>query len=181
MYDFVGKVVVVTRCCSLVGNAIARRFARHGAYLAINANENVPELTEEIKKLSGFEPLFVKGDIAKPGLPKQFLEQTLERFGALDVLINNAGGYPIARNLDSDYLMSEFDYVMRLNVRVPLDLIRHAHKHMKTRGVVVNISSISSMYPVRISCLWELLKLSGFLFFCREASRAAPPRQLSIC
>jgi len=88
-------VVVITGASSGIGAATARRFAREGARVVLAARraERLAEIAQELRQ-SGATALAIPTDVTDPEQARRLIEQTLEHFGRLDVLINNAGrGY----------------------------------------------------------------------------------------
>ena len=89
-----GKVVIVTGASSGIGEATAREFGRQGAKVVLAARrvDRLEKLAEEITALgNGAEALVVQADLSKLEDIKSLVEQTLEKFGRIDVLVNNAG------------------------------------------------------------------------------------------
>jgi short-subunit dehydrogenase len=92
--DIQGKVVVVTGASSGIGEATARAFGREGAKVVLAARRvnRLETLAKEIEELgTGAETLVVEADLARLEDIRMLVQQTLERFGRIDVLVNNAG------------------------------------------------------------------------------------------
>src|SRR5512137_2721613 len=88
------KVVLVTAASRGLGAATARRFAEEGARVALTAR-NAAKLDETaiaIAKDTGAEVLAIKGDVTKPDQIQRMVQDTIDRWGRLDVLVTNAGG-----------------------------------------------------------------------------------------
>jgi len=85
-------VVIVTGASSGIGAATAREFARHGAHVILAARR-VEELAIQVQTISGegYNALAIPTDITDATQVTQLVEQTLEQFGHVDVLVNNAG------------------------------------------------------------------------------------------
>jgi short-subunit dehydrogenase len=89
-----GKVVIVTGASSGIGEATARQFGREGAKVVLAARriEKLESLANEISKMgAGAETLVVQADLSKLEDIRTLIEETLDRFGRIDVLVNNAG------------------------------------------------------------------------------------------
>src|SRR6266480_6160163 len=86
------SVVIVTGASSGIGAATAREFARHGAHVILAARR-VEELAIQVQTISGegYNALVIPTDITDATQVTQLVEQTLEQFGHVDVLVNNAG------------------------------------------------------------------------------------------
>ena len=92
--DIKGKVVIVTGASSGIGEATARQFAREGAKVVLAARrvDRLEALAEEITSMgTGAETLVVQADLSKLEDIQSLIKQTLEKFGRIDVLVNNAG------------------------------------------------------------------------------------------
>ena len=153
MSAFADKVVIVTGSSSGIGESTALEFAKQGAKVTLcgRNEEALKRVAEEVKNLSNCEPVQIVGDIAEESVQDEIINQTIAKFGQLDVLVNNAGLGNSADAIDNPQLMQAFDTIYAVNVRAPLRLIHLAVPHLeKTKGNVVNISSIGSTYPVSI-------------------------------
>lgn len=142
--EFKNKVVLVIGGSSGIGAATAVAFTSQGADVVIvSRNEekmkNVAALCEKVGKT----PLIVQADITKNEAATLVVTKTIEKYGKLDILINNAG---IMRhgNIVDGKIMDGYDVVMNTNVRALVHITTIAAKHLiKTKGNIVNVSSIS--------------------------------------
>lgn len=145
MGKLTGKVAIVTGASKGIGRGIARGFAREGAALVLAARPS-PELAAAEQEMAalGIEVLSVPTDVTDEGQVEQLFARAHERFGRLDLLVNNAGAFdggPI------DQLSVEaWDKVMAVNLRAPFLCTRAALRLMKPQGVgrIINIGSISA-------------------------------------
>ena len=143
------KTALITGGRRGIGRAIAARLSRDGFNVAINA-VNPPGEDDKFEDITG-EYHYIQGDVSKAEDREKILEETLKRFGAIHVLVNNAGVAPKVR---ADLLeMSEesFDHVLGINTRGNMFLTQAVAKIMlrqplegKKRGTIINISSCSS-------------------------------------
>ena len=88
-----GKVAIVTGAGRGIGQAIARLFAQEGAKVALNyskSEKGASSLADEIRK-NGGEAFLVRADVSKADEVKRMIQKTIEKFGRIDVLVNNAG------------------------------------------------------------------------------------------
>ncbi len=124
------KVAIITGGGTGIGRAIADDFAAHGARLVIACrSKDVGERTvNDLKKL-GTEAIYIKTDISKPDECKRLVKETLDNFGKIDILINNAG---ISTSFIPFMEMSEdqFDLVVDTNFRGTFFLSQAAAKEM---------------------------------------------------
>ncbi len=140
---FTGKTVIVTGSSNGIGEGIARRFASEGANIVLNSR-NQADCEEVAKDLEADRTLIVAGDVSKPEFAEEIVSKTVAKFGALDVLVNNAGVARMGRIADvSD---DDIDAVIDINVKGVLYLSRAAVPELlKSKGNVVNIASVSGL------------------------------------
>lgn len=138
------KVVIVTGASSGIGAAIAQVLAREGATLAL-VGRNVANLEATKKNLKGgTKAEIVVADVTKDAAG--IVQQTLDKFGRIDVLVNNAGILGKGGLIDLD--IEEFDSVLNTNLRGVVLLTKAVLPHLlKTKGAVVNVSSCAGIRP----------------------------------
>jgi NAD(P)-dependent dehydrogenase (short-subunit alcohol dehydrogenase family) len=137
---FDGQVVIVTGGCRGIGRGIAERFAAAGAHVAICCRHEPDDLP------AGW--LFVAADVREPDGVDAVIAATVERFGRIDVLVNNAGGSPPA---DSATASPRFTAgIIALNLTAALVFAQKANAVMQGQdagGTIVNIASVSGIRP----------------------------------
>ncbi len=142
-----GKVALVTGASRGIGAAIARELAAAGAHVAM-AGRDESTLNETARSLPrGNHAVAVKADVAETSDLDRLVGKVVGELGGLDILINNAGLLPPAKqiyNVDID----EWQAVMNVNLRAPWYLSKLVHPHMKARGggAIVNVSSTSGLH-----------------------------------
>lgn len=141
--EFDGRIAVVTGASSGIGRATALMLAARGARVALFARSL--DKLREIAGGHGERMLPVAGDVAAPDDIERLFRETEERFGACDLLVNNAGMY-IAKALH-DMTPEEWDRVFAVNVRGAFLASRRALPEMIARksGAIVNVASISGV------------------------------------
>jgi NAD(P)-dependent dehydrogenase (short-subunit alcohol dehydrogenase family) len=143
---FAGKVAVVTGAGSGIGKATAVAFAREGAAVAVNDTtpESAAGVVEEIAS-SGGQALAVPGDVSRDEDCRRIVGAAVAKFGALDVLINNAGIGTSGTVLTTDE--ATWDALMRVNLKSMFLMSRAALAVMIPRrsGVIVNAASIAGI------------------------------------
>jgi glucose 1-dehydrogenase len=158
MKGLAGKTALITGASSGIGQAIAIRLAQAGCNIAINYRKNTQEAvdTEEqaMQKACGqvencgVKSLLVRGDVSQEEDIIELINTVVDRFGSLDILINNAG---IQTECPSHELSAEeFDRVLDTNLRGAFICARETIKHLLSRqqaGTIINISSVHEIIP----------------------------------
>ncbi|CAH0714020.1 unnamed protein product, partial [Brenthis ino] len=146
--SFLNKVVIVTGASSGIGAATAILFAKEGANVVL-VGRNVEKLQNVYEKCVKFgnKSIQIRADISNDEDAKRIIEKTIEIFGKLDVLINNAGLVRFAK-IEDDDIMEVFDTILNTNLRAQVHLTHLAIPYLiKTKGNIVNVSSISGTLP----------------------------------
>ncbi len=136
-----GKVAVVTGASSGIGEAAAWELASRGAavVLAARAAEKLEALEREISSSEGLA-LAVKTDVSERDSVEALVERTVEAFGSLDILINNAGLGLSGRV--AELRPEDLRHVFEVNTIGPLNCIQAALPHMGRGGRIINVSSV---------------------------------------
>jgi 3-oxoacyl-[acyl-carrier protein] reductase len=156
MSDLMGKVAVVTGASKGIGASIAKELAAAGASVVVNyasAKDDADRVVAAIKQKGG-KAVAVQGDVSKEADVKRLFVETKEAFGAVDVLVNNAGVYafqPIEQVTEAEY-RREFD----INVLGPLLATKEAVAHFNGKGgSVINVSSLASTKGIPTSAVYS--------------------------
>ena len=139
-------VACITGAASGIGRATALLFARAGyAVAAADQDEVGGEETAALAKDSGVESLFVRTDVTVDAEVRSFFDTTMERFGRIDAVVNNAGISPPKRPFP-DTTAEEWARVVAVNLTGVWSCMKHALPHLVvTQGAVVNISSRTAL------------------------------------
>ncbi|XP_063364843.1 3-oxoacyl-[acyl-carrier-protein] reductase FabG-like [Cydia amplana] len=143
--SFNNKVVLVTGASSGIGAASALLFAKEGADVAFVAR-NAAKLAAVAKQIEALakKPLVIQADISNETEASIVVSKTVNHFGKLDVLVNNAG-IAVEGSILHGNALDAYDKVMKLNVRAAIQLTTLAAPFLaKTKGNIVNVSSIAS-------------------------------------
>ena len=142
--DFAGKTVIVTGGGKGIGRGIAECFLTAGAEVVICGRSQPDTLPQG----GGREAVFTPCDVRDYEQVEACVNFTLERFGRLDVLVNNAGGAPHADAATASPRFSEA--IIRLNLIAPLNFSQVANRVMQQQeegGSIINIASVSTLRP----------------------------------
>ena len=156
MRGLTGKNVLVTGGTSGIGQAMAVRFAEHGANVAINylrqpeeaadTAEQVHACTAKVRQM-GVRDVLVQGDVSREEDVVHMVADATDQLGGLDVLINNAG-IQISRP-SHELANGDFDKVIDVNLRGAFMCARESLKHFLGHGggVIINVSSVHQEIP----------------------------------
>ncbi|KAI6184857.1 hypothetical protein M3Y97_00641500 [Aphelenchoides bicaudatus] len=145
--SFKGKVAIVTGSSSGIGRAAVEQLATEGASVTVHGKNTarLQETLDLLKKQGVPESRIhsVQGSIEDEDVQKQLIDETVKKFGKLDVLVNNAGAVQKSGLGAND--LKNFDFVINVNLRSVIALTLLAVPHLeKTKGNIVNISSIGA-------------------------------------
>jgi 3-oxoacyl-[acyl-carrier protein] reductase len=159
MQKLTGKVAIVTGASKGIGAALAKALAGAGAAVAVNyaadkagAERTVAEITSK-----GGKAVAIQADVSNAADVKRLFEETQQAFGAIDVLVNNAGVFHFEPF--EDITEKEFHREFDTNVLGTILATQAALKYfLPTGGSVINLSSIASENPVPHSSLYSTTK-----------------------
>ncbi|XP_031626743.1 uncharacterized protein LOC116343020 [Contarinia nasturtii] len=155
---FIGKVILITGASSGIGAAAAEYFAKKGALLAL-VGRNAEKFEKVLDKIKAseidLEPLVILADVSIDA--ERIMSETIEKYGHLDILINNAG-FSIQGTIET-LQMDDYDSMMATNVRGVVELTKLAIPYLlETKGNIVNISSAAGIMPVPSNCAYSMSK-----------------------
>ncbi len=141
------KVAIITGGDSGLGRAAAIAFVKEGCKVVIPyyiEDKDAKETKSYIENLGG-ECLLLKGDITNSGFCKRIVEETINYYGKIDILINNAG---VQYQQDSLECISDeqFDYTLKVNLYGMFYLTKAALPHLKSGASIINLSSVTTFY-----------------------------------
>jgi NAD(P)-dependent dehydrogenase (short-subunit alcohol dehydrogenase family) len=142
--DLSGQVVIVTGGGRGVGRGISERFLAAGTEVVV-CGRNEPDALPEA---GGRRAVFVAADVRDSDQAGRVIQAAVDRFGRLDVLVNNAGGSPPADAATASPRFSAA--IIALNLTAPLDLAQRANRVMQSQasgGSIINIASVSGTRP----------------------------------
>jgi 3-oxoacyl-[acyl-carrier protein] reductase len=180
-----GRVALVTGGSGDLGSAICRALARHRVDIAVTfveQRERADRVVAEVEGL-GCRALAIELDQSSATMPDDVVALTVEHFGQLDILVNNAAwniGIPFT---DLEALTPEiWDRMYATNLRGPFLMARAAARTMRARGEgrIVNIASIGGLYPASSSIAYSSTK-AGLIHLTRCLAVALAPGVLVNC
>ncbi len=161
LFDLTGKVCVVTGGSRGLGREMCLAVAKHGADVAIASRklEACEKLAEEIRAGTGREALGVAFHAGRWDDCDRLVETALERFGRIDVLVNNAGMSPLYPSL-AELSEELYDKTLAVNLKGPFRLSSLVGTHMAAGdgGSIINVSSTASLQPSPIELPYAAAK-----------------------
>lgn len=143
-----GKAALITGADSGIGRAVAIAFAREGADVVVSyydEEDDAQETKRWIEK-AGRRALLIAGDIKEETHCRSLIEKTVESFGTIDILVNNAAHQATFAAIE-DISSEEFDVTFRTNVYAMFYLCKAAVRQMKPGSTIINTSSINATDP----------------------------------
>jgi 3-oxoacyl-[acyl-carrier protein] reductase len=180
MDDLNGKVAVITGASKGIGAEIAKGLAAAGAAVVVNyasSKEGADKVVREIKGKGG-KAVAVQADVSKPADVKRLFDETKKAYGALDVLVNNAGVYafqPLAEVTES-----EFHRQFNTNVLGVLLATKEAEKHFPASGgSVINISSVAGRNAFPTASVYSATKAAVDMI-TRVLAKELGPKKIRV-
>ncbi|UOQ92362.1 3-hydroxybutyrate dehydrogenase [Halobacillus shinanisalinarum] len=140
------KIVFITGAGSGIGYEIGVEFAKNGAKVVFS-DINEEKVNEAVEKLTeaGYECIGLKCDVTKEEELQQAIDQTVAKYGRLDVLLNNAGLQHVAAI--EDFPTDKFEFITKVMLVAPFMATKHVFPIMKKQGSgrIINMSSINGL------------------------------------
>ena len=149
LFSLKGKVAIITGASRGIGRAIALAYAEAGAEVVVSSrNRRPPELEKVAEEISatGKKALAIPAHVGKKEDVQVLVRKTLEHFGRIDILMNNAGANPVLSPL-ADLGEEAFDKVLEVNLKGALLMSQAVTRQMIQQGGgrIINMSSISGL------------------------------------
>jgi NAD(P)-dependent dehydrogenase (short-subunit alcohol dehydrogenase family) len=176
--DFAGRVALVTGAARGLGRAAVERLHERGASVAINVRDE-PRAAAFADAL-GERALAVPGDVAAAGVPESIVARTLERFGRLDIVVNNAA---FARSTRfAELTADEWRAAFEVNVTAPFLLTQAALPTMRAQryGRIVNVSSSAGRMVSTLGGAHYTASKAGLLGLTRAAAKELGPFGITV-
>uniref|UniRef100_A0AC34FSF6 Uncharacterized protein n=1 Tax=Panagrolaimus sp. ES5 TaxID=591445 RepID=A0AC34FSF6_9BILA len=177
VYDYSGKVVIITGSSSGIGQATAVLFAKSGAFVTIHGrSEDGLKKTKDLILEAGIaedKVHAVKGSIVDSNVQRALIDETYKTFGRIDVLINNAGG--MKSDETDQRSMTVLNYALDVHVKAPIALTELVIPYLeKTKGNIVNISGIGAQMPIPTFPYYSIARAAEDHFTRNYAAILAP-------
>jgi NAD(P)-dependent dehydrogenase (short-subunit alcohol dehydrogenase family) len=145
--DLIGKVAIVTGGVNGIGRASVELFVQHGAKVVIADIQ--ADTGEDLAASLGDQVAFCRTDVTQETDWERLVARTVDRFGGLDVLFNNAGGGGIVDVPYTERNFADFQPTIALNLLGPMLGMKHAGRYMidQGRGSIVNCCSTGGFFP----------------------------------
>ncbi|TLZ71319.1 MAG: SDR family oxidoreductase [Methanobacteriota archaeon] len=167
--DLTGRVAMITGAWRGLGRNAAARLHERGAAVAVNVREE--DRANEVASTLGPRALAVPGDITDPRVPTEIVSRTLDRFGRIDILVNNAAYARPTRfeQLDAE----EWRLALETNMTAPFLLMKAALPAMKAQnyGRIINISSSAGRTVSTLGGAHYTASKAGLLGLTRAAAK----------
>jgi NAD(P)-dependent dehydrogenase (short-subunit alcohol dehydrogenase family) len=143
------RVALVTGADSGIGRAVALAYAREGADVAIAylSEHNDAQETKRLVEDAGRTALLLPGDLADPAICARAVEATVNAFGHIDVLVNNAAFQGKAVESIEQLDVERLERTFRVNIIAMFHLVRHALPHMRAGSAIINVASVQAYDP----------------------------------
>ncbi|GAB2224705.1 hypothetical protein Droror1_Dr00005473 [Drosera rotundifolia] len=155
---FVGKVAIVTASTQGIGFAIAERLGLEGGSVVVSSRKqkNVDEAVEKLRR-KGIEVLGVVCHVSNRQQRKNLIDETVEKYGKIDVVVSNAAVNPTVNTI-LETQESALDKLWEINVKAAILLIQDAAPHLKNGSSVILVSSIAGYSPESALAMYGVTK-----------------------
>ncbi len=149
LFNLDGKIALVTGASKGIGEAMARGLAEFGAKVVVSSRkQNAIDAVADAFKADGLEATGIAANVGSIDDIANLIDKTVETYGGLDILINNAAANPVfgpIQNTDE----RAFDKIIDINLKGPFELCKKAYPILKQRGggSIIHISSIGGLKP----------------------------------
>jgi NAD(P)-dependent dehydrogenase (short-subunit alcohol dehydrogenase family) len=182
LLDFTGKVALVTGSGSGLGSGIALRFAEAGAAVVVNYRSSAAGAQAVVSQIeaAGGQAVALPADVTRKAEVERLITQTVAAFGRLDVLVNNAGVYPLSTLIEMSE--AEWDEVVNSNLRSTFLCTQAAARQMVAQGdggAIVNIASIEAENPAPMHSHYNAAK-GGVVMHTAAAANELGPHGIRV-
>lgn len=174
-----GKVALVTGASRGIGRQVALQLAKAGAKVVVNYSSSRDKADKVVKTIEQFggQAAAIRADVSKVAEVEALFSETLERFGRVDILINNSG--VMANVTISDVTEEIFDQHFALNVKGTYFACQQAMKHMAPGGTIINFSTSIAGAMLQTYSLYAATK-GAVEQLTRQLAKEFGPRDITI-
>ncbi|NJN88747.1 MAG: glucose 1-dehydrogenase [Leptolyngbyaceae cyanobacterium SL_7_1] len=175
-----GKVALITGGDSGIGRSVAILFAREGADVAIaylDEHEDAVETKEQVEA-EGQRCFVLAGDIGNEQICQQFVQKTIEEFGQLDILVNNAAEQHPQESIE-EITAEQLERTFRTNIFSMFYLTKAALPHLKEGSTIINTTSVTA-YKGNPQLLDYSATKGAIVAFTRSLSQALVEKQIRV-
>jgi NAD(P)-dependent dehydrogenase (short-subunit alcohol dehydrogenase family) len=175
-----GKAAIITGGDSGIGRAVALAFAREGADVLISYLEEEADAQETVRVVeeSGKKAVPVPGDVRDEAHCRKIVDQAVEEFGKIDVLVNNAA-YQMVRNGIQEISSEQFDRTFRTNIYAMFYLCKAALPHMQPGASIINTSSKEAYHPKPLLLDYATTK-GAIVTFSKALAQEVTPQGIRV-
>ncbi|KAI8908555.1 oxidoreductase [Gorgonomyces haynaldii] len=177
--DLKNRVALVTGASRGIGRGIAIKLGSLGANVVVNysGNKQAADETVQLVQKHGVKAIAVQADVSDPKAASELVKRTVEAFGRLDVVVNNAGAF--SGGAIQDVTDQEYHKVLGINVGGTFYVTRAAVPHIPEHGAIINISSVISKAPFPNTSVYTLSK-GAVEAFTRALAVELGPRKIRV-
>jgi 3-oxoacyl-[acyl-carrier protein] reductase len=141
MTNLKNKIAIVTGSSRGLGKTVAKLLAKNGANVIINYSSNKEQAEEVVSEITqaGGQAFAIKADISKPIEISKLFDQTIEKYGKIDIVVNNAG--IMITKFTKDTTEEDFDKTFAVNAKSVFFSMKESATKMANNGRIINISS----------------------------------------
>ena len=175
-----GRVAIITGAAGGIGAAIAVGYAKQGVKLVIADILDGKETVDAIEKARS-EAIFVKTDVTEQEQCDTTAKAAMDRFGAIDILVNNAAMYAnIIKKPFNEITTEEWNWVMQVNTTGPFHCIKAVYPHMKEKGgKIINVAS-SIVFEGATGMPHYVASKGAVMAFTRSMARELGPYNINV-
>ncbi|HEX8226694.1 MAG TPA: SDR family oxidoreductase [Candidatus Saccharimonadales bacterium] len=174
------RVAIVTGADSGIGRAVAIAYAREGADVVIsylNEDDDAKE-TQKYVEEAGRKAVMMPGDLADPAYCRSLVAKTVEEFGRVDILVNNAA-FQMSHDTIEEISDEEWDKTMAINLSAFFHLVKASVPHMKAGASIIGSSSVNSDSPSPTLVPYAVTK-SGIANMCASLAQLLGPKGIRV-
>lgn len=180
--NFKDRCVIVTGSSGSIGRHIALRFAEAGANVIVHYHSNQREAESCVKSIRqlGRDTIAIKADLGLHTDVERLFRLINDKFGQIDVLINNAGLYPVTPLIEMT--VEQWEQVLNSNLRsvfLCTQAVARIMINSGTHGSIINIASIEAMNPAKGHSHYNAAK-AGVLMYTRSSARELGPEGIRV-